>query len=331
VDKKAVAVVLIIAALSSALVGYFMLVPTPEQHPKPQYSVDPHSRIAIAVEGDLTRLGAGSGCECVRTGSGRQNDPYLISDWILNSTGADAIIVAGTTVYITIARVKLLGANFTNNGIYIYFAQNVIVEESQIQGYLNGIFTFSSSNLAFINNTVTENFYGIQLEASNENKVVHNTFDDNREIGIFVRGSRNTIVNNSASHNWYGGINVDGTAGPADENLLDGNVVSGNRVYGIGMWHAIKNVLRSNTVTHNEMWGIMLTDHCAFNVLEANTVLENDGSGISLIDNSSKNTIRGNTSKGNGDGINGFDLYDAVSGNDWQNNTYDTKKPESLD
>jgi parallel beta-helix repeat protein len=66
------------------------------------------------------------------------------------------------------------------------------------------------------------------------------------------------------------------------------------------------------------------------NVVEANMVSHNPDGGIVLIDGSSGNTVRGNTASKNGDGIDYFDLYDAGSGNIWQNNTYETKKPESI-
>jgi parallel beta-helix repeat protein len=76
--------------------------------------------------------------------------------------------------------------------------------------------------------------------------------------------------------------------------------------------------------------GITLTDHSTNNLIEANTISGTIGNGISLVQGSSGNTIRGNTAKGNGDGVNCYDLLDYGSNNVWQNNTYDTKKPESI-
>jgi parallel beta-helix repeat protein len=242
----------------------------------------------------------------------------------------DGIIISETSAHIVVARVELHGASLDRNGLYFYNVANVIVRDCRISGYLNGISAFGSSNLEFTNNTVTRNGYGIVLETSDSNKLIANRFDGNTEIGIFVRASSNLVKDNSATGNGFGGINVDGTAGPANENQLEGNIVSDNEVYGIGVWRGGHNVLKQNKVTHNKIVGIMLTDQSTNNTIEANIVSNNTGSGITLIDGSSGNTIRGNMARGNGDGINYFDLYDAVLGNIWQNNTYDTKKPESI-
>jgi parallel beta-helix repeat protein len=73
----------------------------------------------------------------------------------------------------------------------------------------------------------------------------------------------------------------------------------------------------------------MLTDDSTKNLVEANNVTKNGGSGIIIME-SSENTIRQNFAKGNGDGVKDFDLYDMGSGNVWQNNTYGTKKPDSI-
>jgi parallel beta-helix repeat protein len=130
--------------------------------------------------------------------------------------------------------------------------------------------------------------------------------------------------------NGWGGINVDGTAGPANANQIENNVVSDNNNFGIGLWLGANNVFRSNTVMHNNVTGIMITDYSTKNLVEANNVTKNGGSGIIIIGDSSDNTIRQNTARGNGDGVKDFDLYDMSSGNVWQNNTYDTKKPDSI-
>jgi len=328
-DRRLLALLIVLAIASSAVLVYFVFEIPRGPEARAKYQVAAHSSIIVGSDSDFTEPGAGSGCECVRSGSGRQGDPYLISDWTINSSRQDGIVISGTSVYVVIARVKLQGKHL--NGMYFDAAQNVIVEDCEIKGYLNGIFALASSNLEFINNTVTGNQYGIELEASNDNKLIANRFDDNGQLGIFVRGSNNILKDNSATGNEFGGINIDGTASPADANVVEGNIVSENKVYGIGVWRGAKNVMRSNTVMYNLVVGIMLTDHSTSNLIEGNTVSHNAGSGVVLTDGSSGNTISGNTARGNGDGVNDFDLYDNCSDNVWQNNTYDTKKPDSID
>ena len=281
-----------------------------------EYPAEPHLPITLTAEEDFTKPGAGSGCGCVRSGSGTEVDPFVISDWIVNSTDDDGITIFGTTTNFVITRVELQSSH-RDRGVYISDAENGVIENSRITGWWFGVFVFHSSNFEFSNNTITENQYGIQLEASNSNLLLGNRFDDNSQLGIFLRGSSNILRDNSVIRNGWGGINVDGTAGPANANQIESNVVSDNPIFGIGVWRATKNVFRNNTVTHNQVVGIMLTDESTQNLIEANTVSENGGSGIILIQESSENTIRQNIARGNGDGVSDFDLYDMVSGNVW--------------
>jgi parallel beta-helix repeat protein len=320
---------LVLVLVSSAILGYFIFGAPRHIQVQVKYPVAYHSPISIGSDSDFTKPGAGSGCECVRSGSGQELDPYLISDWILNSTDSDGVVIYGTTTHFVMARVVLNGAS-EERGVYFEKVENGIVEDCTITNWFFGVYTFLSNNLEFINNTVTGNQYGIQLEASNNNKLIGNRFDENRELGIFLRGSDSVLKNNSVTLNGFGGINVDGTLGPVNGNQLEGNIVSDNGVYGIGVWRASDNLLKSNTVTRNKVVGVMLTDHCTKNLIEANTISDNTGSGIALTDGSFENTIRGNIAKGNGDGVHDFDLYDNGSNNIWQNNTYDSKNPDSL-
>jgi len=329
VRRRLLVVLLVLVVISSAAAGYFILgarrPETSARHPVAQ-----HSPIIISADADFTEPGAGLGCECVRSGSGKELDPYVISDWIVNSTESDGIVIWGTSTHFLIARVELLSAS-GNRGIYMSQVENGVVQGCRITGWFFAVYVFRSSKLEFTNNIITGNAYGMQLEASHHSKLIGNRFDDNSELGIFLRGSNNMLRDNSVMRNGFGGINVDGTAGPANDNQLEGNTVSENSVYGIGVWRAASNVFRSNTVMHNQVVGIMLTDHSTNNLIEANTVSKNNGSGIIIVGESSANTIRQNTARGNGDGVNDFDLYDMASGNVWQNNTYDTKKPDSID
>jgi parallel beta-helix repeat protein len=328
-NRRWIAFFALVLVASSAIVGLFALRISSRVAVESRYPLSHHSPIAIAAVSDFTKLGSGSGCECVRSGSGTATDPYIISDWMVNSTNGNGISIWGTDAHFVIARVDLL-SNSSDSGVYISDAQNGIIENSQVRGWWFGAYLFRSASMEFINNTISENEYGIQLEASSNNQVLNNRIEENRELGIFLRGSNNILRNNTVIRNGWGGINVDGTSGFANANVIESNVVSDNAVFGIGLWVAANNVFRSNTVMHNQVVGIMLTDHSTKNLVEANTVSKNSGSGILIVDDSSGNTIRQNTARGNGDGVKDFDLYDMASGNIWQNNTYDSKKPANL-
>jgi parallel beta-helix repeat protein len=328
-DRRWTTVVVLVLVALSVIVGFLAYRTPSHVQTETRYPAEYHSPFSISSEVDFTKPNAGSGCECVRSGSGTEADPFLISDWIVNSTDTDGVVIFGTKAHFLIVRVELRSSD-QNRGLYVSDAENGVIEDSQITGWWFGVFIFHSNNFRLINNTIQRNQYGIQLEASNNNELSGNRFEENAQLGIFLRGPNNVLRDNSVIKNGWGGINVDGTAGTVDANLIEGNVVSDNPVFGIGIWRAANNVLRNNTVVRNQMVGIMLTDHSTQNLIEANVVSNNGGSGIILVDGSSGNTIRQNTARGNGDGVKDFDLYDRVSGNIWENNTYDTKKPDTI-
>jgi parallel beta-helix repeat protein len=286
------------------------------------------SNILIQGDRDFTQIGAGMGCGCVRSGSGSQEDPYVIAGWSLNASVADGISISGTRAYFLIRGVDVQGES-THVGIFLKQVENGRIEDSLIAGNSVGVYAFDSSNLVFVRNRVIGNRYGIWLEASNNNLLILNRLETNEEVAIFVRGSDSVVRNNNVTRNGFGGINIDGTSGFGDGNVVEGNVVNDNLSYGITMWHVRNSIVTGNNVTKNGT-GIALTDESHNNTVKGNNVTQNDGNGIALLEGSSENTVKGNTAKGNGNGADTFDLYDAGSNNIWNDNTYGTKNPDTL-
>jgi parallel beta-helix repeat protein len=321
--------ILALAILAVAFAGTYLATKVPP--PQVEISSTPATRgpIKIGEDADFTRVGAGKGCECTRAGSGTERDPYVISDWVINASGSTGINVFGTDSYFTIQRVQVQGDN-QSIGINLDQVKNGRIEESFIISNFKAVYVSQSSNLQFINNTIEEDTYGIHLEASHSNQVSSNHFNEIGSVAIFVRGSENSVTGNTVS-GAYGAINIDGTAGGANDNLVEENSISNTTEYGIGVWSAARTVVRGNLVTHSQGVGIVLTDGSSNSIVEGNRATENKGGGILLTEDTSHNSVIGNTAKQNGDGVNFFDLEDAGSVNTWENNSYDTKMPETLD
>jgi parallel beta-helix repeat protein len=293
-----------------------------------EYPLTPHPAISIGGDSDFTTVAAGSGCQCVRYGSGTDRDPYVISGWIINASGIDGIQIFRTSVYFVITGVEVY-SDHVRADVSLNQVVNGRIQDSSFFNAFTAVYALTCSNLAFLNDTITNSQNGIQLEASDQNEVSSNNFEQIGELAIFVRGSSNVVSGNKIVGSGFGGINVDGTSGRADGNIVEGNVVTDGVSYGIAMWRATNCSLTGNTVTRNGI-GIVLTDHSLGNLVEGNNVTGNKGGGISIGEGSSGNTVKGNFAKGNGDGTNAFDLFDASGNNIWQNNTYSTKKPDTL-
>jgi parallel beta-helix repeat protein len=326
--SRKTALVLLLVAVSVAATGLLGDYLSKEQaHLVPiSYPTSPHSNVIIGRDSDFTTVGAEWGCRCVRTGSGTERDPYVISGWTLNASASDGISISGTSAHFVIREVTIYG-NLMHTGILLNRVKSARIEGCLIRGNFVGVYAFSTANLAFINNTVQNNQYGIRLEASNKNLLSANEFVGN-ELAIFVRGSGNVLKNNRVARSTFGAINIDGTGGSADDNLIEANVVTDGG-YGIAMWRARNCVIRGNNVTRNGV-GITLTDASENNIIDGNTVTHSGGNGVAVEGNSSNNIVEQNVAIGNGDGVSTFDLLDSSVNNVWQNNTYVTKKPDTL-
>jgi len=321
--------VLAIAVLLPVAIYIFHLGSPPTIPQKTATHAFPHERIVIQDPGDFTVPGAGTGCECVRGGSGDSSHPFVISGWRLNASDGHGISIAWTTVHFLIADVIVNGSG-RYSGVVLRGVENGVIMNSSFSGGLHGIYLFRSSNIMIANNTVADNDFGIILEGSENNTVAGNALNRNRQVGIFVRGSNDVIDANLVVDGSFGGINVDGTGGFGSSNRITNNVVNRNLQYGIGLWRARNNLITGNVVSENGATGIMLVDSSANNLIESNRVVNNRGDGVLIAEQSSGNRVTRNTVTGNGNAVNSFDLNDECSDNVWLDNIFDTRKPETI-
>jgi parallel beta-helix repeat protein len=329
-SRYVVASVLVILVVAVALATVWRgMHSAPQPKRSAQYASSPHDPIVINGPEDFTRQGAGLGCGCVREGSGRQTDPYVIAGWVINASTTDGILIIGTSVHFVISGVTINGEEGSDfSGIFLQDVENGRIERSAITGSLEGIQTLNSSDLVIANNSVTENEVGVHLEVSHRNIVQGNNVSDNSELGIFVRGSYNRVINNTVARNGFGGINIDGTVAQAAYDVVSDNIVSENERYGVGLWDTTNCLVSDNTVSGNgEYGGIGIAEMSYNDTVTRNLVLRNSGNGVSVVERSSANSIILNRVKGNGDGASHFDLFDDGSGlgNIWANNEYDTR------
>jgi parallel beta-helix repeat protein len=285
-----------------------------------------HEQVVIQDASDFTRPGAGSGCECVREGSGSSSDPFIISNWRIIASSDNAISISQTTVHFVVLNVvvNVTGAYY---GVALRNVANGTIQDSSFTG--GGISLHNSKTTSILNNTITDSVFGILVEASDNNIIKRNKLDRIRQVGIFNRASGNLIEGNHVTNGSFGGINIDGMTGFGDDNRILNNLVEGNANYGIGLWEARNNSIRGNIVSRNGV-GIMLTASCADNLLEQNNVANNTADGILVDEQSTKNKITGNTTAGNGNGTTSFDLHDKGSDNVWLANTFNTRRPDTI-
>ena len=131
----------------------------------------------------------------VISGSGIQNDPWIIENWDIDGTGYRyCLYIGNTTNYFEIRNCYLHDASgirntpyYPNSGIVLYNVQNGLITNNLITNNYVGIyFSSGSQSNNIIGNTISYNTnYGIEIKGlnSNNNNIYHNNFIENNNGG----------------------------------------------------------------------------------------------------------------------------------------------------
>jgi len=176
----------------------------------------PHAPIQITKDKAFTEKNGVVG------GSGTQEDPYLISGFIIDTSEADyGILIESTTKVFQIENCRIIGAK--SYGIWLVKVDTPIVHKCWIEGC----------------------FFGVGLEESNEAAISENTFVDNEVRSLSLLESsqchlfNNTIVSGQCGI-WLGGKTL--------KNLIHDNVF--DNCGAAGMW--ISNLCDWNHIYYND-------------------------------------------------------------------------------
>lgn len=196
----------------------------------------------------------------------------------------------------------IFGAGVSNRGIVVTNANNVVVENLIVKGFVNGIIVrIGSTNTAIRKMTVTSNsLNGIQLMATKTPvSVVSNRISGQTGTGIYVNFCSNTeIRDNYLSMITNQGIYVYYSKAT---RIANNKVYSNNR-NGIYLYYATANSVVSNDLRRsaNMMYAGIKIDNSSRNSFTENLVIrkydgisDNTGSGTNLFSN---NTVKSCTS-----------------------------------
>jgi parallel beta-helix repeat protein len=208
-----------------------------------------HSTIYISSDSQFTTANG------VVRGSGSQSDPYVIENWSINAARADGIEIYSTDSYFVIRNCYVYNGNYSYDGIYLYSADNGIVENNRIISCEVGISLYYSDNNIISNNSCRKNTdYGIIVYHSTNNRIENNTCLFNWYGGIVVYHSDyNIITNNTSSNNWDSGIYITYSS----YNTFSNNICHSNDEYGFYLgYSSVYNTLLNNIITSNNDTGI---------------------------------------------------------------------------
>ncbi|MCK4545036.1 right-handed parallel beta-helix repeat-containing protein [candidate division WOR-3 bacterium] len=161
-----------------------------------------HDPIVIQGDSEFTAING------VISGIGTENNPYIISNWIINGdTTGYCIKIEYTTKHCKIINCELDGGMIlTGAGIYLEETENITID----------------SNILY------ENRIGIGMEKSDYCRITNNSITQCTSNGIYTNSatSESLIENNTISNNTGDGINID-----ACNNItITGNEISNNNI-----------------------------------------------------------------------------------------------------
>jgi len=223
----------------------------------------------IHIEGNQGWIDLKNNSKC--TGTGVENDPYVIRDIKINGTGYEfGILIEHSSYYFVIdnvdvfnARNYLISLSNTTNGKIV----NCRIHDCD-QGW--GIYLIGSDK-----NNITSNFIyntgidysGIIILYSDDNTVAFNLLENNG-IGIrlehFCKG--NSISKNALSKH-YQGIYL---AYDADENIIEDNIISNCTKEAFFLKTTAENIISGNMVSDSKF--IKYEAYNMGNIVEVNSL-----------------------------------------------------------
>jgi parallel beta-helix repeat protein len=264
----------------------------------------PHDPIYIEGNNNFTESNGVVG------GSGAENDPYIIENWIISAENAYGIKIRNTTSYFVARNCAVEnGSGPYHWGIFLDNVVNGRIENNICENNDYGIYLNSSSNNVLSNNSFQNNDLGIYLFYSGNNNLSNNTFEN---CGIVIYGGVSDCNSHLIENNWVNGKPVyyykdnTGVTVPTDagevilancSSAIVRNMDISNTSVGVELAHTENSVIENSNLSSSTM-GIFVYGS-GNNTVKNNTCMNNDY-GIAL-EYSSNNTLSNNTC-GNNDG-----------------------------
>lgn len=271
------------------------------------------SHPTILIDGDSVTLGWDQ--NPFVSGSGTQDDPYILENLIIDAGGVgSAILIRNSDVFFVIRNCILSnsGDEFWDSGIFLIRAQNGSILNNNVGDCSGGIVASENcANTVIENNTVLSNYMGIKIYGSKI--LVKNNSLDMNYFGIWIQiEGNNNITKNSISNSNSSGIIIASMEFP---NMITENILRNNRD-GIHLFSGttLQNV-SENDCQYN-YYGIKVTESNFNNI--TNNICSNNNYGIYLDEESTGNYISNNRIFSCN-----IPIFDETNGNFWINN-YDT-------
>ena len=185
----------------------------------------------------------------VVSGSGMENDPYIIEGWDIIAENTHGIWIEDTTAYFIIRYCHIHGGDEDYDGIRLERAMNGRIERVETNYNYSGISLYSSSGCSIMNSVLPLDYYCIILDNSTNNTVSGCVMKSSDEGGIYLgwdNPSSGNTVENCIISNCEDGIYVE----ESSSVTVRGSTVE-NCSYGVELAESENCVLRGNVLLNN--------------------------------------------------------------------------------
>jgi len=257
--------------LSTLVIASIIALAIPLFSPIPVHAaLTPHAPIYINGNSEFTSPDPVNG-----GGSGTENDPYILENYIIDTSTANGIEIRNTTAYFIIRNCYMHDRrDHGNSGVWFENVTNGRIDNMTSDNNSHGIFIGLSPNNIVLNCSVRNNEYGITLGGSNNN-TIESCIVSNNQYGITAPGSNNIILNCAVENNEIGIFFV--TLLVEDDDQLH---------------KSTSNTVRNCAILNNT-YGIRLLNDSRNNHIYYNN-FENNNVGISLYYPAENNRIHHN-------------------------------------
>jgi parallel beta-helix repeat protein len=132
----------------------------------------------------------------VVSGSGTEEDPYIIEGWEIDATSSPyGIYVEQTDAYFIIRNSKIYGALV--QAIRLANVKNGTIEDCEFTDNAVSIWLADSTANKVVKNKLQENFAGIYIFSSPNNEISENTIESTATTGILVRESTDNLFHHN--------------------------------------------------------------------------------------------------------------------------------------
>ena len=184
------------------------------------------------------------------SGGGTENNPYIISNIIINGQTQElcCINIASSTVFFQIKDCIFYNSRHVGyGGIKLTHVLNGEILNNKCFSNTVGIRIEDSDNINITNNNISDNEYGLMMFSTSQVNIISNNASNNYDgSGISVNsGNSYTISSNIVNNNHYG-VSVSSS----NNILMENNYAKGN-YYGVGIYSTFNSVVLHNTILNS--------------------------------------------------------------------------------